>query len=53
MSIAHKIEQQGLRKGWYEEDLKIARRMLARGADCGYMKDVIGLSDQDLLNLED
>ncbi|OJA00989.1 hypothetical protein BEV13_01440 [Rickettsiella grylli] len=57
MSVAHKIEQQGLQRGLqqgrYEEDLKIAKRMLARGTDRGYIKDVIGLSDQDLLNLED
>jgi predicted transposase/invertase (TIGR01784 family) len=60
MSVAQKIEQQGLQRGLEqglqqgrrEEDLVIAKRMLSRGTDRGYIKDVIGLSDQDLLSLE-
>jgi hypothetical protein len=48
-TFAQQLEQ----KGRKEEDLVIAKRMLARGTDRNFIKDVIGLSDQDLLNLED
>ena len=57
MTFAQQLEQKGLQKGLKqgrrEEDLVITKRMLARGTDRGYIKDVIGLSEQDLLSLED
>lgn len=60
MNAAQQLKQQGLQQGLqqgreegrHEEDLVIARRMLARGTDRRYIKEVIGLSDQDLLSLE-
>ncbi|WP_010598073.1 RpnC/YadD family protein [Rickettsiella massiliensis] len=60
MNAAHQLQQQGLQqgleqgleKGRREEDLVIAKRMLVRGTDRAFIKDVTGLSDQDLINLE-
>lgn len=34
----------------YKEDLKIAKKILARGYEYGAIKDLLGLSDQDLLH---
>lgn len=43
--------KQGLEKGERRKALIIAKNMLERKADHGFIKDVTGLSDQDLLNL--
>jgi recombination-promoting nuclease RpnB len=53
MTLAQQLEQKGLQQGRREEDFVIAKRMLARGSDREFIKDVTGLSDQDLLSLED
>lgn len=44
--------QQGLQQGRREEDLIIAKKMLARGYEHNAIKDLLELSDQDLLCLE-
>ncbi|WP_010598984.1 Rpn family recombination-promoting nuclease/putative transposase [Rickettsiella massiliensis] len=57
MTFAQQLEQKGLKKGLEqgrrEEDFVIAKKMLARGADREFIKDVTGLSDKDFLSLED
>ncbi len=61
MTFAQQLEQKGLKKGLEqgiekgrrEEDLVIAKRMLNMGIDHEIIKKATGLSDQDLLSLED
>ncbi|WP_010597594.1 RpnC/YadD family protein [Rickettsiella massiliensis] len=61
MTFAQQLEQKGLQKGLQqgleqgkrEDDFVIAKRMLAREADCEFIKDVTGLSNKDLRSLED
>jgi predicted transposase/invertase (TIGR01784 family) len=45
--------QQGLEKGRHLEAIAIAKNMLAKRFDHKIIKEITGLSDQDLLNLED
>ena len=45
--------EQGIGQGRRLENLVIAKRMLGKGTDRNFIKEVTGLSDQDLLNLED
>lgn len=45
--------QKGLEQGRREEDFVIAKRMLNMGIDHDIIKKATGLSDQDLLHLED
>jgi len=52
-SIEQLGREEGLQQGRHEEDLAIAKRMLGMGADRDFIKKATGLSDQDLLNLED
>jgi recombination-promoting nuclease RpnB len=56
MSIAEKIEQLGLEKGLQqgreESRLNIAKNMLTKRFNFALIKEITGLSDQDLLNLE-
>jgi recombination-promoting nuclease RpnB len=56
MNAAHQLQQQGLKQGLEqgrrEEDLVIAKRMLNMGADHDFIKKATGLSDQDLIDLE-
>ena len=44
--------EQGLEQGRRQEDLVIARRMLNKGVDLSFIKEITQLSHQDLLNLE-
>jgi predicted transposase/invertase (TIGR01784 family) len=61
MTLAQQLEQkglklglqQGLQQGRREEDLVIAKRMLARRFNSELIKEITELSDQDLLSLED
>ncbi|WP_083827772.1 transposase [Rickettsiella massiliensis] len=57
MTFAQQLEQKGLKKGLEqgrrEEDFVIAKRMLDMGIDHEIIKKATGLSDQDLLSLED
>jgi recombination-promoting nuclease RpnB len=53
MSVAQKLEQQGLQQGRREEDFVIAKKMLAKRFDPNLIKEITGLSDQELLSLED
>ncbi len=52
-TIARQLQQQSLEQGRREEDLIIAKRMLARGTNREFIKNVTSLSDQDLLDLKD
>ncbi|WP_342219451.1 Rpn family recombination-promoting nuclease/putative transposase [Rickettsiella endosymbiont of Miltochrista miniata] len=60
MSIAQKIEQLGLQKGLqqgreegrHEEAMSVAKNMLAKRFNVALIKELTGLSDQDLLSLE-
>ncbi|WP_010597587.1 RpnC/YadD family protein [Rickettsiella massiliensis] len=45
--------QQGLQQGRREEDFIIAKKMLSKRLDPELIKEITGLSDQDLLSLED
>jgi predicted transposase/invertase (TIGR01784 family) len=57
MTFAQQLEQkglqQGLQQGRREEDFIIAKKMLAKRLDPNLIKEITGLSDQDLLSLED
>jgi recombination-promoting nuclease RpnB len=53
MNAAQQLEQQGLQKGRREEDFVIAKRMLAKRLEHNLIKEITGLSDQDLFSLED
>jgi predicted transposase/invertase (TIGR01784 family) len=51
-TIAQTLQKQSLEQGRREEDFIIAKRMLNMGADHDFIKKATGLSDQDLLALE-
>ncbi|MFZ0219594.1 MAG: transposase [Candidatus Aquirickettsiella sp.] len=57
MTLAQQLEQKGLKKGLEqgrrEEDFVIAKKMLAKRINPSLIKEITGLSDQDLLTLED
>jgi predicted transposase/invertase (TIGR01784 family) len=61
MTFAQQLRQEGLQKGLQkglqqgrrEESLIIARKMLAKKFEPSLIKEITGLSDQALLNLED
>jgi recombination-promoting nuclease RpnB len=48
MNAAQQLQQQGRR----EEDFVIAKKMLAKRLDLNLIKEITGLSNQELLNLE-
>lgn len=52
MTFAQQLRQEGLQQGRREEDFIIAKKMLARGYEHNAIKDLLELSDQDLLCLE-
>ena len=45
--------ERGREEGRREEDLKIAKKMLAKRINPSLIKEITGLSDQDLLTLEE
>ena len=51
-TFAQQLRQEGLQQGRKEEDFIIARKMLARRLDSELIKEITGLSDQELLTLE-
>ena len=61
MTLAQQLEQKGLEQGRKEgreegrreEDFVIAKKMLAKRINPSLIKEITGLSDQDLLTLED
>jgi predicted transposase/invertase (TIGR01784 family) len=57
MTLSQQLEQKGLKKGLEqgrrEEDFVIAKKMLAKRINPSLIKEITGLSDQDLLTLED
>lgn len=61
MTLAQQLEQKGLKKGLKkgleqgrrEEDFVIAKKMLAKRINPSLIKEITGLSAQDLLTLED
>ncbi|WP_010597965.1 RpnC/YadD family protein [Rickettsiella massiliensis] len=56
-TLAPQIEQQGRqegrREGEYDKALVIAKKMLNRGENQDYIKEMTGLSDQELRCLEE
>lgn len=61
MNAAQQLKQQGLQQGLqqgreegeHRKAIAIAKSMLAKRLNSGLIKEITGLSDQDLLNLED
>ncbi len=45
--------QQGREEGRHEEAMTVAKNMLAKRFNIALIKEITGLSDQDLLSLED
>jgi hypothetical protein len=52
-SIERLGHDQDLQQGRREEDFVIAKRMLAKRLKHNLIKEITGLSDQDLISLED
>ncbi len=52
-SIERLSKEEGLEQGRREEDFIIAKKMLAKRFDHKIIKEITGLSDRDLLTLED
>ncbi len=53
MTLAQQLKQEGLEQGRREEDFVIAKEMLDKRFNPAVIKELTGLSDQDLLALED
>jgi predicted transposase YdaD len=56
MSVAQKIEQQGLQRGLqqgrHEGELSLAKKLLNQGIDLDLIKNAGGFSEQELIELE-
>ncbi len=53
MNAAQQLKQQGEQLGEYRKAVAVAKKMLAKRLDLEFIKEMTGLSDKDLLSLED
>ncbi|WP_275113646.1 Rpn family recombination-promoting nuclease/putative transposase [Rickettsiella grylli] len=53
MNAAQQLKQQGRQEGEYRKAINIAKKMLAKRINLPLIKEITGLSDQDLLTLEE
>lgn len=52
LTLAQQLKQEGRQEGRQEQEIMIAKRMLAKGLDSAFIKEFIDLSERELADLE-
>jgi predicted transposase/invertase (TIGR01784 family) len=52
MTFAEQLKQEGRQEGLQEGGIMIAKKMLAKGLDIAFIKELIDISEQELADLE-
>lgn len=51
MTIAQQLEQKGIEKGRQEGKLEIADKLLKKGMELKFIKEITGLTDEELAKI--